>query len=193
MNEQMKNPDAEEVISEIAYLDNDIQGTSPQQDFLEMMKAIAQLEIAKQSHWPNAAAVALRLQSLEAQMEMMKRVTSARRRAYPIPVVQYVTVAHEEPPIIPRRSSSFPKSLIVFYSLGLACSILFAILLALSALGINAIHPFLALLGFIGGIGWLTTAWTDLLSLKAEKSWSHMSETVTLNHHREVLAKTGGR
>lgn len=190
MSEQM-NPDAEAVLSEIAYLDDDASGASTQQDFLETMKAIAQLEIAKQSHWPNAAAVALRLQSLEAQMEIMKRVMSARPRAYPVPIVQYVTVAHDEPEIISGKSSNFPKSMIVFYSLGLVFSIVFAIFLTLSAFGVRAVHPFIALLGFIGGVGWLTTAWTDLLSLKAGKSWSHKTKAARSSQHIAQPRVTG--
>jgi hypothetical protein len=187
MSEQI-NPEAEDVLAQIAYLDDDAPGMAPIQ-ILAMMKAIAQLEIAKQGHSPNAGNIALRLQSLEAQMEVMKRIMETRPRAYPI--VQYVTVARGAPEPVPQIPPGYPKSLVVFYSLGLIFSIIFAIFLALSASGINAIHPFLALLGFIGSVGWLTTAWTDLLSLKAGKSWSHKAKAAISSQHVEELQMTG--
>jgi len=46
--------------------------------------------------------------------------------------------------------------------------LVFATLLALSAMKVDTIHPFISLLGLIGGLGWLTTAWTDLLLWKRE-------------------------
>jgi hypothetical protein len=172
--------DDSQVRSEIAYLDDFPETTSQRElvspDYLAVIRAVIQLEMAKQAHWPDPDKVAFRLASLESRVEAMRHLMLISQRGYP--KVQYISMPRpqEDPPSLgvqplgaARRE--FPKSLVVFYSLGLVCSILFAVLLALSAVGINAIHPFLSLLGFVGGIGWLTTAWTDLLSLKAGNSW----------------------
>jgi hypothetical protein len=59
-----------------------------------------------------------------------------------------------------------PGAIFLFYALGLACTLTFAFLLALSASGHNVIHPFLSVLGLIGGLGWLSTAWVDLVLWK---------------------------
>jgi hypothetical protein len=71
---------------------------------------------------------------------------------------------------VPKPTSAgFPRVMIAFYVSGLLCSLVFASLLALSAVGVNILHPFLSLLGLVGGLGWLTTVWADLLSWKREK------------------------
>jgi hypothetical protein len=67
------------------------------------------------------------------------------------------------------RAIKVPGAVVIFYVLGLACVLTFAALLALSANGNHVIHPFLSLLGLIGGLGWLSTAWTDLILWKREK------------------------
>jgi len=64
-----------------------------------------------------------------------------------------------------------PRAMVVFYALGLAFTAIFAFLIALSALGTTLLHPFLSLLGLVGGLGWLTTAWTDLLMWRQENSF----------------------
>jgi len=62
-----------------------------------------------------------------------------------------------------------PGMMIVFYVLGFALTFIFATLLALSAAGSSLIHPFISLLGLLGGLTWLSTAWTDLVLWKREK------------------------
>ena len=81
----------------------------------------------------------------------------------------------------------FPNSLLVFGSLGILCSLSFALILVLSALGIiHTIHPFLALLGFVGGVGWVATALTDLLFLlKAGKLWHPTTILIDANKSSE--------
>jgi len=71
---------------------------------------------------------------------------------------------------VPFTSKKLPGAMVAFYIAGLFCSLTFAILLALSAVGIKVIHPFLSLIGLVGGLGWLTTAWTDLFLWKRERS-----------------------
>jgi hypothetical protein len=66
-----------------------------------------------------------------------------------------------------HSAAKIPKPMIVFYTCGLLCSIGFAILLALSAAGIRVLHPFLSLIGMLGGLGWVTTALRDILSLRS--------------------------
>jgi hypothetical protein len=62
-----------------------------------------------------------------------------------------------------------PGVMIVFYVLGFAITFIFATLLALSAAGSNLVHPLISLLGLVGGLTWLSTAWTDLVLWKREK------------------------
>lgn len=185
--------DDETVISEIAYLEeglSDPSSSASHDEFMKLMRAAIQLEMAKRVHWPNVDDVALRVATLESQMEAMRHAMMATRRVHP--VVVYVPGVPSQLAGSAQHSPArqkFPKSLVVFYSLGLVCSVGFAVLLAMSAFGTNLIHPFLALLGFVGGIGWLTTAWSDLLSLKAGKSWS---QTITLSaseHQREPASE----
>lgn len=207
--------DDELICSEIAYLDDFPEGTSRAElsshDYLSaVVRAAIQLEAAKQAHWPDADKVAIRLASLESRVEAMRHVMLASGHRYPM--VQYVSVQRSQeldhdqvttaaaPPVVNSRLA-FPKSLVVFYTLGLVSSLGFAVVLALSALGRNLIHPFLALLGFVGSIGWLTTAWSDLLLLKAGKTWHQTTTPKSANEaHRseagenqQELAKTGKR
>jgi hypothetical protein len=190
--------DDRQVCSEIAYLDNFSEAEARSEAASSHMAAAVvlaaiHLEMAKQAHWPNPEDVALRLASLEA----MRRVMLTNHRGYP--VVQYVSVSQPRltvPATIPaERRYRFPKSLVVFYCLGLVFSLSFAILLALSAFGTSLIHPFLALLGFVGGIGWLTTAWSDLLLLKAETPWHLMTTRSSSENpdHQPELAAAGKR
>jgi hypothetical protein len=216
--------DDRQIQSEIAYLD-DFPEASARRELIShdyimaAARAAIRLEMAKQAYWPSADNVALRLTSLESRVEAMRHLMLVTHRGYP--VVQYVSLSSQEnidayaspesrlkeapnadPPRSPGRQK-FPKSLVVFYSLGLICSMGFAILLTLSAFGVQPIHPFLSLLGFVGGTGWLTTAWSDLLLLKAGKSWHHRTTTPTSrssehqhgpdNEHQQELAETGSR
>lgn len=71
--------------------------------------------------------------------------------------------------VVATTESKPPTAMVAFYGLGLGCSLIFATLLALSAMKVDTIHPFLSLIGLVGGLGWLTTAWTDLLLWKREK------------------------
>jgi hypothetical protein len=80
---------------------------------------------------------------------------------------QRLIVSQQEPDWI--RAIKVPGSVVIFYVLGLACVLTFAVLLALAASGHRLIHPFLSLLGLIGGLGWLSTAWTDVILWKRER------------------------
>jgi hypothetical protein len=193
--------DDETVIEHISYLEEDLTdpwATPSHDEFMKLMRAAIQLEMAKRVHWPNVDDMTKRVTTLEARLEAMRRFMATTSMIHPVVVYVPGVPSQVTDPVHVPVQKKFPKSLVVFYALGLVFSILFAILLALSALGINIVHPFLALLGFIGGIGWLTTAWTDLLSLKAEKSWFHATTAARLIHngHDEVLpiqVKTGSR
>jgi hypothetical protein len=195
--------DDKQVCSEIAYLDNFSEPDastefSSHANVAAIVRAAVQLEMAKQAHWPNAENVALRVASLESQVEAMRHLMLMNHRGYP--VVQYVSVSQPKRTISPPVSQgqrAFPRSLVVFYCLGIALSISFAVLLALSAFGTSPVHPFLALLGFVGGIGWLTTAWSDLLLLKAGSSWrtatTRNSNEDDPHHQQEPLVAIGKR
>ena len=78
----------------------------------------------------------------------------------------FLTV-HSEP-TARRVSRQVPRVIVAFYVLGSVTTLLFAVLLAAAAFGTSVIHPFLALLGLVGGLGWLSTAWTDLFLWKRE-------------------------
>jgi hypothetical protein len=173
----MKNDD---ILSEIAYLDDDAAPRQPAPshadlanitELRELVRAAMQVELARAAHWQNAEDLYARVASLESRFEGMMRVVARQQR---MPSVQYIvavpgrgwSVSPADRPIpIPKP----PAAMSVFYSLGLACTIIFAILLAMSSMGLNLIHPFLSLLGLTGSLGWLTTAWTDLLLWKRER------------------------
>jgi len=163
----------EEILSQIAYLD-DFQSNAlgkdfvePPDDFSKLIKAMIQLEIAKQSHWWTSEEFSSRVASLESRLEKLMHETACRKER---PVVQYVVgMPRRDLEVFrDRRVVKLPMAITIFYALGLACSLFFAVLLSLSATGINLMHPFLSLLGLTGGLGWLTTAWTDLLLWKRE-------------------------
>lgn len=67
------------------------------------------------------------------------------------------------------RTIRLPSGIIIFYVLGFAFTLVFAALLALSAGGLAIVHPLLSLVGLVGGLTWLSTAWTDLVLWKREK------------------------
>jgi hypothetical protein len=100
------------------------------------------------------------------EMGKMVRMLAIRRSS---PTIQYIGGVPPTRNTVSVPPVNFPKPMIIFYVSGLLCSVAFASLLALSALGTNVIHPFLSLLGLVGGLGWLTTAWSDLLLSKREK------------------------
>ncbi len=171
----MKNDD---ILSEIAYLD-----PAPRQpaysradlvdvsELRELVKTAMQLELARAGHWQNAEELYARVSLLESHFERMMRMVVHQQR---MPSVQYIVAVPGRGWSIPPADRPIPiqkppAAMSVFYSLGLACTIIFAILLAMSSMGLNLIHPFLSLLGLIGGLGWLTTAWADLLLWKREK------------------------
>jgi hypothetical protein len=173
----MKNDD---ILSEIAYLDDDF---APRQspyrcahqanpnELRELVRAAMQLELARAGHWQNAEDLYARVAVLEAHVERMMRMVARQQR---MPSVQYVVAVPRRgwtvsPPDHPIPVPKPPTTMSVFYSLGLICTIIFAILLTMSSMGFNLIHPFLSLLGLTGSLGWLTTAWTDLLLWKREK------------------------
>jgi len=178
-----------DVISQIAYLGDDFQdserGLRPvPTELIKLVRAAIQLEMARQMRWPFPNDELLEdLSSKIACLEKRFREELADDAAIQKErsVVQYV----ERLPgdslatpvgILPSTVSvdriaqvrRLPRAIVAFYTAGLVCSLVFAILLTLSSTGTNLIHPFLSLIGFVGGLGWLTTAWTDLLLWKRE-------------------------
>lgn len=170
---------SEQILSKIAYLDSSLVDAKPlggfsTDDIVTLVRDVIQLEMAKQGHLQKTEDVSARLISLEKRMEMIRREV-LRQRGTPavIYVRQHARVAETEKDFVlavplPQRTT-LPTAMVLFYSLGLISSLAFATLLALSAVGVKTIHPFISLLGLIGGLGWLTTAWTDLLLWKREK------------------------
>jgi hypothetical protein len=167
----------EEILEEIAYLDADIDEKSVVTSFssgemIALVRDAIQIEIAKQGHLRKAEDVSARIASLEKRVEAMRREFMRQRGT---PSVTYVrrqdVVVSPNVIVAPTTTTEArrPTAMVVFYGLGLACSLVFAILLALSAVKVNTIHPFISLLGLVGGLGWLTTAWTDLLLWNREK------------------------
>lgn len=159
----------EEILDEIAYLDADFDdkpvAAFPSRDMIALLRDAIQIEMAKQGHLRKAEDVSARLASLEKRMEAMRREFIRQRGT---PSVVYVRSARTQSVIVPPAEAKPPTAMMAFYALGLGCSLVFATLLALSAMRIDTIHPFISLLGLIGGLGWLTTAWTDLLLWKRE-------------------------
>src|SRR5208282_1787056 len=97
--------------------------------------------------------------AVSVQVEHRIRELAAR---IDMPSVQYVSRVSVSTAEDTRR---VPRPMLVFCTIGLACSVAFGCLLALSALGRHVIHPFISLIGMVGGLGWVATAWADLLSL----------------------------
>ncbi len=161
------------ILTEIAYLDDfpskSIRsgGTADvlPSDMIEVVRLVIELEIAKQGHWNQREQLSSRVDALEMQVSRMMRAIE-RQRSFP--VVQYIDVMPRTKDV-PPRVTKLPRAMVVFYAIGFLCSVTFASLLVLSSLGTTIIHPFLSLLGLVGGLGWLTTAWTDLLLSKREK------------------------
>jgi len=164
----------EEILGKIAYLDSglDEKSVAPfsSNEMIALVRDAIQIEIAKQGHLRKAEDVSARFASLEKRMEVMRREFIRQRG---IPSVTYIRRVPQESELftdVPAAEPpGLPTAVVVFYGLGLVCSLSFATLLALSALKVDTIHPFISLLGLVGGLGWLTTAWTDLLLWKREK------------------------
>jgi hypothetical protein len=177
----------EGIFQEIAYLDSGLDkqsaGIFSPAEMIALVRDALQIEMAKQGHLRKAEDVSERLASLETRVELMRRefirqrgipsVIYVRRGELitPAAVLQHLHLNAErmgETHQSPAVESKPPTAMVVFYGLGLACSLIFATLLALSTMKVDTIHPFLSLLGLVGGLGWLTTAWTDLLLWKRE-------------------------
>lgn len=166
----------EEILGEIAYLDADLNEKSAvfsSGEILALVRDAIQIEMAKQGHPRKTEDIAAQVASLEKRMEAMRREFIRQRGTPSVIYVRRqnaVTAPVYKQPILtdPHAGPKLPKAMIAFYALGLGCSLVFATLLALSGMKVETIHPFLSLLGLIGGLGWLTTAWTDLLLWKRE-------------------------
>lgn len=140
--------------------------TARYDDLTNLIKVLIQHEFPREGASTQAIELAYRVALLEEKIEKLR-----------MPEVRYVHVSRDVAwePLLQNEVESlniikFPRAVTIFYSLGLICTLAFAVLIALSALGTNLIHPFLSLLGLVGGLGWLTTAWTDLLLGKREQS-----------------------
>ncbi|MDX6406569.1 MAG: hypothetical protein QOH70_4024 [Blastocatellia bacterium] len=167
------------------------EGAANYADVAKFIKTIVQHELLREGQSAQAFELAYRVALLENKLEKLS-----------MPDVQYVHVLHDaawEPlawESLPESAetlnvisiSKFPRAVIVFYSLGLICTLVFAVLIALSALGTNLIHPFLSLLGFVGGLGWLTTAWTDLLLWKRERCLDPSTSTNKADNTARIVA-----
>jgi hypothetical protein len=164
------------ILGEIAYLDDfpnkpiHIEanlGSLTVSQVMQAVQVMVELAMAKQSHWRQSEELSSRVDLLETQMGQVMRLAVREGR---FPVIDYVEGVTHTKDIAPLpKAARTPRAMIVFYGLGIFCCVAFASLLALSSLGTTLLHPFLSLLGFVGGLGWLTTAWTDLLVSKREK------------------------
>jgi hypothetical protein len=151
----------------------------------KLIQQIVQHELLKEGRTAPAEELAYRVALLENEIQRLR-----------MPEVQYVHLPEdiglwessgvETYGVVPI--TKFPRALIVFYSLGLVSTIMFAALIALSSFGTNLLHPFLSLLGLVGGLGWLTTAWTDLLLRKREKCFDSSTSTSTTKANARVAA-----
>jgi hypothetical protein len=166
----------EEIIRGIAYLDSGLEEGAAEPNFMvSLVRDAIQIEMAKHGYLRRADDLAGQVASLEKRMELMQQELMRRRRAAAVVYVRNKPVASSvqviPPPILSARLAKpkVPTLMIWFYALGLISSLAFATLLALSTMHIETIHPFISLLGLIGSLGWLTTAWTDLLLWKREK------------------------
>jgi hypothetical protein len=160
-------------------------------DLTNFIKVAIQHEFSKEGASAQATELAYRVALLEKKIEKLR-----------MPEVRYVRVTQDiawEPLAwhpFPERVetvnvisiSKFPRAVIVFYSLGLICTLAFAVLITLSALGTNLVHPFLSLLGLVGGLGWLTTAWSDLLLWKRERCLDPTTSTTEANTTTGIAA-----
>jgi hypothetical protein len=169
----------DDVLSQIAYLDASLpesDNTAPTEtsELQRLVRAAIQIEIARRAHWAGFSneALASRIACLEDKLQKLASEMAIRKER---PSVQYVRLSPEESLTRPisgelARGSArkLPRMILAFYIAGLVFCLAFALLLALSSAGIRVVHPFLSLIGFVGGLGWLTTAWTDLLLWKRD-------------------------
>ncbi len=175
----------EEVLREIMYLDPnpgaETRRALSSQQMVALMRDAIQIEMAKQGHLRRSEDVSERISSLEERLSMMRREFIRQQET---PSVIYVRgyIRPEDASAIPLTQPKLPTAMIVFYGLGLGCSLMFATFLALSALKVETIHPFISLLGLVGGLGWLTTAWTDLLLWKREKPIGYRTTKSAKSH-----------
>jgi hypothetical protein len=163
------------------------EGEAMYADVAKFIKAIVQHELLREGRSAQAFELAYRVALLEKKLEKLS-----------MPDVQYVQYVHYVSEVATSSDKvetfqiasigKFPRAMIVFYSLGLTCTLAFAVLIALSALGTNLIHPFLSLLGLVGGLGWLTTAWTDLLLWKRERCLDPTTSTTEANTTTRIAA-----
>jgi len=162
----------EDILRHIAYLDDDpgpSRGHLAPAELMELVRDAIQLEMAKQGHLQRAEDLTARVAFLDQRVEAMRREFVKQRGGPPVIYVRRspnVMISVSE--VTTTAQVKLPKAMVAFYGLGLLCSLAFATLLSLSAIRIDTIHPFLSLLGLIGGLGWLTTAWTDMLLWKRE-------------------------
>jgi len=176
-----------EILREIAYLDDNLAEAPASGEMVALLRDAIQIELAKQGYLRRAEDVSARIASLEERVEALRRVFIKQQVT---PAVIYIrgqgvisslpaeprrltTAGHftfpTPSPISPPAEPKLPVAMVAFYGLGLGCSLVFATLLGLSAVKVDTIHPFISLLGLAGGLGWLTTAWTDLLLWKRGK------------------------
>jgi hypothetical protein len=180
----------EDILSQISYLDDFDESAGPATRSPERLEAfmlyLIQREIARRQIG-EPGRVSARVASLESQVKQMQRTMRIMASQRGRPSVQYVLVSHTKGeislagvPTAPNpQKARVPRAMVFFYGAGLVCSLTFSVFLALSAIGVTPIHPFLSLLGLIGGLGWLTTAWTDLLLWKRERVLDESSSIKT--------------
>jgi hypothetical protein len=127
----------------------------------KLVEQIVCVEIAKERAERIAQGEQLQREVGAVSVQVEERIRELAARI-DMPSVQYVSRISVSAAEDTRR---VPRPMLVFSAVGLACSVAFGCLLALSALGRQVIHPFISLIGMVGGLGWVATAWADLLSL----------------------------
>jgi hypothetical protein len=183
----------DEILSEISCLDDfpnrwpySHGGHGTPNEMRNLVRVAMQLELARAGQWRHTEDLDSRVAVLESRVERMICMMANLQR---LPSVQYVVHIPTRERLIPTDpvpAIKAPALMSAFYALGLLCTVVFAGLLALSSIGWNIIHPFLSLLGLIGGLGWLTTAWADLLLWKREKP---LGKTTEASEQDAAIAK----
>jgi hypothetical protein len=148
-----------------------------QESLLQFVQFIVRAEVQRETSGliEQDKKLALRIGEVDGRILQLYRELLRRNYSGRVVYVDHMKAIEME------SAPKLQKPMKIFYLSGLACSIIFGVFLALSSLGIRIVHPFISLVGMVGGLGWVTTAWADVL---AGRGWDRIES-------RQSVAETG--
>lgn len=94
-----------------------------------------------------------------AQIEQVRRRLAALEEAVKLGSIRVEYVTDIPATAEPQQAPVLFRS---FYGISLVVTLTFGSFLFLGGVGVKVVHPLISAVGFLGGLGWLTTAVTDL-------------------------------